>query len=346
MKTELKKELQNAQNNRSRSGVGFQNLAEKRLELQEKLKAVRREILHTSENIQIPELTPRVKEVILLAQEIDPDWHRPRRKKDKYGTLTSYLHNWKHHKEVMTECPISDDSAALLRFLPELGELYRKSDPLREIRDEKGMKDWIDLEEDEMTDEVKELNRGNKRLKINQYARSIETKAKLFLYNNAILLIKKAKKLGLPISYGFEMGIKAVFQDERKAYLSNRYKAQYSNHEERLQALFNILLSHLGHCQVANFLMNKLTENLEFTRELFDKAKGIYKESVDKFCEFLKDFSRNLRRKAESFLMLITNTRLEDDPKKNRDCQYMEGISLSEKQRLFSLELCHYSFRR
>ena len=347
MKTELKKDLQNAPKNRSRSGVGFQNLSDKRLELEEKLIAVRSEIMHTFENIQIPELTRKVKEVLALADEIDPEnLYGSERRRKKYGPLNEYLHNWKRHKEVMTECPLSDDSEALLDFIPSLGEIYRKSDRFRDIRDEKGVRDVIELEEDEMTDEVKELNRGKNRLDINQYARSIETKALLFLYNNAIPLIKKAKKLGLPISYSFEFEIKTVFQDERKAYLSNRYKPQYRSPEERQLALFNILLSYLGHCQVANFLMNKVTEDLEFTKDLYDKAKAIYKESVDKFCKFLKDFSRNLRRKAESYLMLITNTEIEQGSKKSRDCQYMEGISLGKKQRLFFLELCHYSFRR
>ena len=342
MKNELKKELQNAQNNRPSSGFGFGKLSE----LDEKLKAVKREIYRHHDFTQTPELTAMVNEVLELAEEIDPDYHGSRRQRGKYGLLKEYRHCWKRHKEELKECPISDDSRAFLQFIPELGKLFRKSNSYKEIINENGMKKRIRLEEDEMTDEVKELNKGENRLDINKYARSIETRAKLFLYNNAIPLIKKAKKLGLPISYSFEFEIKTVFQDERKAYLSNRYKPQYRSPEERQLALFNILLSYLGHCQVANFLMNKVTEDLEFTKDLYDKAKAIYKESVDKFCKFLKDFSRNLRRKAESYLMLITNTEIEQGSKKSRDCQYMEGISLGKKQRLFFLELCHYSFRR
>ena len=355
MKTELKKELQNAQDNRSNSGFGFGNLSEKRLErekqlleLDQKRRAVTVELYETYEEIQTPELTRKVKEVLALAEEFDPEnLHGSERRRKKYGELKRYLHNWKRHKEVMTECPLSDDSEALIQFIPSLGELYNKSFNLREIKDEKGMKDWVELEEYEMTDEVKELNKGNNRSEINQYARTIETKARLFLYNNALTLIKKAKKLGLPINHGFELEIKAVFQDERKSYFSNRYKTLYDSPEKRQLALFNILLSYLGHCQVANFLMNKVTEDLEFTRELLAKAKAIYKESVEKFCDFLRDFSGNLSKKAESFLMGITGFNVDyDDANINYDTRCMEGISLNKQQRFVSLELDIYSFRR
>ena len=347
MKTELKKELQNAQNNRSTSGVGFQNLREKRLELEEKLKAVRSDICHTFENIQIPELTRKVKEVLALADEVDPEnLYGSDRRRRKYGPLNEYLHNWKRHKEVMTECPLSDDSTALLEFIPSLGEIYRKSDDRIDFIGEDGMKDWITLEEEQMTEKAKELVRGGKRMEINKYGRSIEYKCKLFLYNHALPLIKEAKKLGLSISYGFELEIKRIFQDEKKAYLSNRYRPQYRNHEERLQALFNTLLSYLGHCQVAHYLMNKVTEDSGFTRELLEKAKAIFNESVENFCDFLRDFSRNLRKKAESFLMgLLRGKIFSNNFDKNEDILLMEGISLDRKQELLSMEVNGVPFR-
>ena len=350
MKTELKKELQNAQNNRSFSGVGFGNLSEspeldiekQLLELDQKRRAVISDILHTSENIQIPELTPRVKEVILLAQEIDPDWYRPRRKKDKYGTLNSYLHSWKHHKEVMTECPISDDSKALLEFVPSLGNLVSRNHPEKRITDEKGILKWVELEEEEITEEMKVMEKWGKW--IDRYTGDIELKCKLFLYNNALSLIKEAKKMELPINHGFELEMKAIFQDERKEYLQSRYRSQYRSHEDRLEALFNVLLSYLGHCQVANYLMNKLTEDLEFTRELLNKAIAIYKKGVKELRGFLKDFSEKITEKAQSFIMQLKGYTGEHGMGRSRNANYLEGVRVRDQFR--SLSIMYPCFNR
>ena len=332
MKNELKKELQNAQNNRSFSGVGFQNLAEKKLELEKKLIAVRSDINHTFENVQFPELTRKVKEVLALADEVDPEnLYGSDRRRRKYGPLNSYLHSWKRHKEVITECPLSDDSTALLEFIPSLGKLISRNIQRKKVMGEDGREKWIALKEEEITEEMREMARGNYGVKIEECADNIELKCQLFLYNNANTLLKEAKKLGLPVSHSFEFEIKQVFQDERKEYLSRRYKPKYKSHEERLQALFNILISYLGHCQVANYLMNKLTEDSEFTRELLNKAVAIKKKGMEGFCEFLEDFSDKITEKAQSFIMHLAGI-VEN---------YIEGMSVDKKRKLRKFSICN-----
>lgn len=113
MKSEIKSEFKKAtekQPNQGGYGFGFIN------ELKEKCLAVKRKILRKHDYVQIPEITKEVNEVLLLAEENDPDFRGSRRKKAPYSLLLEYRHCWKR-SEGMEECPLSSDALFMLNAL-------------------------------------------------------------------------------------------------------------------------------------------------------------------------------------------------------------------------------------
>lgn len=116
MQSEIRSEFRQAQTEKDRnSGFGFGLLDE----LKEKCLAVKRKILRKDDYVQTPEITKEVNEVLLLAEENDPNFRGSRRKKANYSLLLEYRHCWTRYDR-MEDCPLSKNALFLLNSLATL----------------------------------------------------------------------------------------------------------------------------------------------------------------------------------------------------------------------------------